>query len=96
MSEHEPLQSYERHATRADDWRTYGNNLAAENHYVGGQFADARRLMLDAWEAWTSGEPEHDEVLYELLATWWAMCMATGIEGFEDPLEALAEKMGAL
>jgi hypothetical protein len=90
MNETEP--TLERHATRAADWRVYGHNLALEAEHVG-HFPDARRLMLDAWEAWTSGEPDPDEVLYELLATWWAMAMASGVDGLEDPLEALAGRM---
>jgi hypothetical protein len=87
------MRTRERHATRDNDWRVYGHNLAAENYYMGGQFADARRLMLDTWEGWTSGEPGRKEVLYELLATWWAMAMAAGIEEFEEPLEQLYARM---
>lgn len=84
------MSSAEQHATRAEDWRVYGHNLAAECHYMGGQFPDARRLMLDAWDAWASGEPPREELLYELFATIWAMAMSTGIDGFEKPLEAFA------
>jgi hypothetical protein len=75
------------HATRADDWRVYGNNLGAETYHMGGQFADARRLMLSAWEAWTSGEPEPAEIIHELLSTWWAMAMMIGIEEIGPALE---------
>jgi len=89
----EPMQTVERHATRAADWRVYGHNLASEAYHMGGQFTDARRLMLDAWEGWTSGEPGPDEVLHELLATWWAMAMASGVDGLKEPLEALAERI---
>jgi len=89
----------ELHATRAEDWRDYGHNLAAETDHMGAQFTDARRLMLCAWEGWTSGEPAPDEVLYELLATVWAMSMSTGIDGLEGPLEelwsAMAERLAS-
>ena len=89
----EPMQSIERHATVAEDWRDYGQNLAVEADFVGGQFTDARRLMLCAWEGWTSGEPDPREVFHELMATLWAMTMSSGIEGLEEPLEALADEM---
>ena len=62
---------------------------------MGGQFLDARRLMLCAWEGWTSGEPDPREVLHELLATLWAMTMSSGIDDLEVPLEALAAEMAA-
>lgn len=89
------LLTLERHATQAADWRDYGTNLASEAYHLGGQFADARRIMLCAWEGWTSGEPAPGEVLYELLATLWAMTMSSGIDGLEAPLEALAAEMAA-
>ena len=89
----EPMQSIERHATVAEDFRVFGHNLASEAYHMGGQFDDARRLMLCAWEGWTSGEPDPREVLHELLATLWAMTMSSGIEGLEEPLEALADCM---
>jgi len=89
------LQTLERHATQSDDWRVYGQNLAEEAHYDGGQFTDARRIMLCAWEGWTSGEPDPREVFHELMATLWAMTMSTGIDGLEAPLEALADEMAA-
>lgn len=89
----EPFQTLERHATQAEDWRDYGQNLAVEADCVGGQFTDARRLMLCAWEGWTSGEPDPREVLHELLATLWAMTSSSGIDGLEVPLEALAADM---
>lgn len=82
----------EKHATRAPDWRVYGDNLAAEAEHVGGQFADARRLMLDAWEGWTSGEPEPQEIIYELLATWQAMAVMSGIS---DEIVPLFNKIAA-
>lgn len=90
------MKSVEHHATRADDWRIYGNNMAEESQYVG-HFLDARRVMLDAWENWTSGEPGRDEVLYEFLATLWAMAMASGMDGvdIEGPLQAFAASLGA-
>jgi hypothetical protein len=81
--------------TVAYDWRVYGLNLASEAHHIGGQFADARRLMLCAWEGWTSGEPDPREVFEELMATLWAMTMSSGIDGLEEPLEALAADMAA-
>lgn len=91
----EPMQTQERHATAAEDWRVYGYNLAEEASYMGGQFADARRLMLCAWEGWTSGEPDPREVFHELMATLYAMTMSSGIDGLEGPLEALAVEMAA-
>ena len=91
----EPMHTLERHATEAEDWRDYGHNLAAEAHYMGEQFADARRLMLCAWDGWTSGEPDPREIAHELLATLWAMTMSSGIEGLEAPLEALGIEMAA-
>ena len=87
------MKTLEQHATVADDWRVYGQNLAEEADYMGGQFNDARRLMLCAWEGWTSGEPDPREVFHELLATLWAMTMSSGIDGLEAPLEALANEM---
>ena len=96
MSEHEPLQEYERHATRAEDWRVYGHNLAAESYYMGAQFTDARRMLLDAWESYTSGDPDPSDVLHEMLATWWAMAMSCGIEGFGEPFEAFAAEVEKL
>ena len=87
------MRTFERHATQAEDWRDYGQNLAVEADCVGGQFTDARRLMLCTWEVWTSGEPDPREVFHELMATLWAMTMASGIEGLEAPLEALADEM---
>lgn len=96
MSEHEPLRDYERHATRDEDWRVYGRNLAAENYYMGAQFPDVRRIMLDVWEAYTSGDPDPDEVLHEMLATWFAMAMSCGIEGIDVPFEAFAAELAKL
>ena len=77
------------------DWRDYGGSLASEAYHDGGQFPDARRLMLCAWEGWTSGEPDPREVFHELMATLWAMTMSSGIDGLEEPLEALAADMAA-
>jgi|SRR5215472_703862 len=85
----EPMQTLERHATEAKDWHDYGHNLAAEAYYMGEQFADARRLLLCAWEGWTSGEPGPHEVMHEMLSTWWAMAMSSGISGIEKALEEL-------
>jgi hypothetical protein len=89
------MSGAEWHASLADDWRVYGHNLAEESAHMGGQFLDARRLMLCAWEGWTSGEPDPREVLHELLATLWAMTMSSGIDDLEVPLEALAAEMAA-
>ena len=85
------MMENEHHATRAADWRVYGHNLASESHHAGGQVTDARRLMLVAWEGWTSGEPPQGEIVYELLATLWAMAMSSGIE----ELGPLVEDFGA-
>lgn len=90
------MSSLERHATHADDWRVYGRNMAEEAYHMGGQFRDARRLMLAAWEGWTSGEPGQKKVLHELLATWWAMAMSAGIEGLEAPLDELFSRVSGL
>lgn len=81
----------EKHATRADDWRVYGENLATETHYAGAPFLDARRLMLAAWEGWTSGDPPSGVIAYEFLATLWAMAMSSGL----DELGPVIEKAGA-
>jgi hypothetical protein len=83
----------EMHATPAEDWRDYGNNLAGEAHYQGEQFNNARRLLLCAWDGWTSGEPPKREIVRELLATFWAMSMSTGIAAIEGPLEAFAARL---
>jgi hypothetical protein len=88
------MATVEQHATRAQDWRVYGQNLAAEAYHTGGQFNDARRLMLCAWEGWTSGEPPPEEVVYELMATWWAMTMSTGSEPLGALLIEIADRMG--
>ena len=89
----EPAPTVELHATKTEDWRDYGHNLAAEAVHMGGQFADARRLMLCAWEGWTSGEPDPREIFYELMATLYAMTMSSGIDGLEVPLDALADDL---
>lgn len=91
-----PMKSTERHATHAEDWRAYGANLAFEAHHMGGQFSDARRLMLDTWEAWTSSEPGTKKITYELLATLWAMAMSTGIDGLDGPLEEFASQVAEI
>lgn len=67
------MMDIEYHATRSDDWLMYGCNLGEEVAHMGDQFTDARRLMLAAWDGWTSGEPEPDLIKYEFLATLWAM-----------------------
>jgi len=74
------------------DWRAHGQKLAAQTFYEG-HFDAARKVMLDAWEGWTSGEPPREEVVYELLATWWAMAMASGLEELGGPLKELADKL---
>ena len=86
----------EEHATRAEDWRDYAHNLAEEAGYAGLQFTDARRIMLCAWEAWASGEPPREELVYELLATIQAMTMSTGIDNVEPALNEFAARLFGL
>lgn len=53
-------------------------------------YADARRVMLDAWEGWTSGEPPEDAIIRELLSAWRAMATMCGIESVGDALAEIA------
>lgn len=84
------MSTVERHATCADDWGVYGDNLAEEAYHDGAQFRDARRLMLASWEGWTSGEPGIEDVAYEMLATLRAMIALAGVKGVAERAAFLA------
>lgn len=53
-------------------------------------YADARRVMLNAWEGWTAAEPPEDAIVHELLSTWRAMATMCGIESVGDALAEIA------
>lgn len=76
------------------DWQVHGDNLAEEAARMGGQFEDARALMLDCWEGWTSGDPAPQDLLYELLATWWAMARMENVpDSVADAVQEIAAQL---
>ena len=86
------MSDTEKHATRAPDWRDHAGNLVEESYRMGAMFVDTRRLMLVAWEGWTSGEPSPGEIVYELLSTIRAMTMQSGLD---ETIGAVLEEAGA-
>jgi hypothetical protein len=74
-----------------DDWGAYGCHISAQAYYGRSLIDEARLLLLDEWEGWISGEPPEEEILRELLATFWAM---TWSDSFSDRLlKSLAEAL---
>ena len=72
------------------DWRRAGSNIAEWIYHMGVSVEDARMVLLGAWEGWTSGEPEREDVIFEMLATWKAMVDLSGLDDVNPLLEELS------